>query len=299
VSKITFDDIVLDNSIPNSRIAPEQQGIESLANSIKAIGLLQPLLVLTTKFSKGKTKEDGTVQWREYKLIAGFRRYAAIAKLRNKDKTFMDEVEVKQFDCSPDDALIINLAENVQRVDLTEAEMAAAIERLQAAGNKLSDIATRLGFSVNWCQRMLSFQRNASEELREAVHTKAITFSEGVKIAKSVVLEEQKDAAAEIAQARKAAKGKGGQDGQKAREKVRKTQAAVTGKVHRPGVAAIDEILEEVGLYEDSRVRTPLTTIFKWMKGTASKPSLMRAVDLIADSLVVETTTVESEAAVE
>ncbi len=88
----------------------DEDALNELAESIKAYGVIQPLIV----------KDDGT----HYTIIAGERRYRAarIAKLT--------EVPVIVKDYSDMEVLQIALIENIQRQDLTPIEEALCYRRL-------------------------------------------------------------------------------------------------------------------------------------------------------------------------
>ena len=85
-------------------------GIGELADSIRAHGLLQPIVVRPV---------DGY-----YEVVAGHRRLAAIQQLG------WPKVPAVVRDDNQDDAYILTLVENLQREDLTPKEEAAALEVL-------------------------------------------------------------------------------------------------------------------------------------------------------------------------
>jgi len=89
----------------------DEEGLQALATSIRAQGVLQPLIV--REVAKGK-----------YEIIAGERRSHA-AKLAG-----LDEVPVIIRDISDSSAMAIGLIENIQREDLNPVEEALAIQRL-------------------------------------------------------------------------------------------------------------------------------------------------------------------------
>jgi ParB family chromosome partitioning protein len=88
----------------------EQQALQDLAQSIRANGIIQPLVV---------RRRDGRVQ-----LVAGERRLRA-AKLAG-----VNEVPVVVQEIPDDRLLEITLIENLQREDLNPIEAATAFERL-------------------------------------------------------------------------------------------------------------------------------------------------------------------------
>ena len=108
------------NVMPLSQLTPgkfqprknfNQDSLKELAESIKAQGIIQPILVRMT-FNN------------QYEIIAGERRWQAakIAKL--------DEVPVVVKDISDSTALAMALIENIQREDLNVIEEARGIKRL-------------------------------------------------------------------------------------------------------------------------------------------------------------------------
>ena len=108
------------NVMPLSQLTPgkfqprknfNQDSLKELAESIKAQGIIQPILVRMTSNNK-------------YEIIAGERRWQAakIAKL--------DEVPVVVKDISDSTALAMALIENIQREDLNVIEEARGIKRL-------------------------------------------------------------------------------------------------------------------------------------------------------------------------
>ena len=108
------------NVMPLSQLTPgkfqprknfNQDSLKELAESIKAQGIIQPILVRRTSNN-------------QYEIIAGERRWQAakIAKL--------DEVPVVVKDISDSTALAMALIENIQREDLNVIEEARGIKRL-------------------------------------------------------------------------------------------------------------------------------------------------------------------------
>lgn len=118
-------DAILDRSEETRSL--NQKHVELLAESIAAIGLIEPLV----------TDNQG-------RLLAGGHRKAAIALLRQRNPpAFADKfpnnqvpVRIMAFDASerPDLALVIETSENEQRRDYTPAEVRAIADRLRKAG---------------------------------------------------------------------------------------------------------------------------------------------------------------------
>jgi len=124
-----IDRIPIDLIDPNPvqpRAAFPAAKLEELAASIKAHGVLQPLLV----------RRNGS----RYQLVAGERRWRA-AKLAG-----LTELPVVVRDVPDDRLLEITLVENVQREDLNPVELARALERMVTdLGLTHEEIASRTG----------------------------------------------------------------------------------------------------------------------------------------------------------
>lgn len=122
-------DINLLDINPNQpRKAFDQEAMAQLADSIREVGLLQPILVQRTG---GR-----------YRIIAGERRYRA-CRLAG-----LTRVPVIERDMSGEESMLAALIENLQREDLNPMEEAAAIRQLMdTAGLTQEEAAGRLGKS--------------------------------------------------------------------------------------------------------------------------------------------------------
>ncbi len=112
---------------PRSHI--DSGALQELADSIRAVGLLQPLLV--TAGPSG-----------QYTIVAGERRWRAARRAG------LTQAPVIVTSLSGDELLTAALVENLQREDLSPLEEARAYERLlQTTGDTQAVIAQRLGKS--------------------------------------------------------------------------------------------------------------------------------------------------------
>ena len=160
------------NVMPLSQLTPgkfqprknfNQDSLKELAESIKAQGIIQPILVRMTSNN-------------QYEIIAGERRWQAakIAKL--------DEVPVVVKDISDSTALAMALIENIQREDLNVIEEARGIKRLIDEFNLTHEAAAEaVGKSraaVSNTLRLLSLCEHAQNALEtnkiEMGHARAI-----------------------------------------------------------------------------------------------------------------------------
>ena len=136
-------EVELESIVPGSmqpRTHFDEASLESLAESIRAHGIVQPLLV--------RRRGDG------YELIAGERRWRA-AKLAGLAKV---PVVVREV---PDDSLLeIALIENIQREDLNPIEEAQAYKKLiEAVGLTQEALATRVGRDRSYITNYLRLLR--------------------------------------------------------------------------------------------------------------------------------------------
>lgn len=143
-----------------------EQEIDSLADSIKKYGLLQPIIV--TKIEK-RTSSGG--MFAEYQIIAGERRWRASRRAGLK------QIPVIIKERSNQEKLEIALIENIQRKNLNVVDKAEAFERLRKEFSLMDkEIAQIVGMSreaVSNAFRILSL----SNEIKEAI--KAEKISEG------------------------------------------------------------------------------------------------------------------------
>jgi ParB family chromosome partitioning protein len=149
-----IEKIAIENLVPN-KYQPRQEfdaeAIRELSESIRAYGVLQPLIVANT--------DDG------YMIIAGERRWRAskMAGLQTVPAIVRTLRELEQLE--------IALIENVQRVDLSALDQATSIEYLhEQFGTSYSEIAKRLGkgnSTVVNIVRLLQLPEKAKTALRE------------------------------------------------------------------------------------------------------------------------------------
>jgi ParB family chromosome partitioning protein len=106
-------DIELKNLQPNRlnpRLEFSKSGLDELADSIKQVGILEPIIV---------RPKDG-----HYEVVSGERRYRAA------QQAGLDKVPVTVRDYTDDEVLQLNLIENIQREDLSAIEKAKVCKQL-------------------------------------------------------------------------------------------------------------------------------------------------------------------------
>lgn len=126
---------------PRRQPTAEDQQVIELAESIRAVGLIQPISVRPFGLNS-KVKNHTT-----YQIIAGARRFEA-AKLAG-----LDEIAAMVHELDQDDALKITITENLQRSDLTPLEEGRGIASLLASGRSVEEIAADIAKSPTWVRR--------------------------------------------------------------------------------------------------------------------------------------------------
>lgn len=139
---VAFAAIEVDPSVNARR---KYAGIDKLAEDIKANGLINPLTVFQSKVD-GKNR---------FQLRAGFRRYQAIALIRESDPSAFKQVPVAFKKGNDLDATFVNLAENIRRNDLTPGEIAECVYGLTLQNVSQSDISKRIGLSNTYISSLI------------------------------------------------------------------------------------------------------------------------------------------------
>jgi ParB/RepB/Spo0J family partition protein len=127
MESINIKDITI---LKNSRTELTKADLSELMSSIRENGLMHPI---------GVWVENG-----EYVLAYGHRRYAALKKLGRSELIIGDEIKVIDKPLTKEGFLIMNLSENIHRVDNSPIELAKGISELQECGLNLREIAVRL-----------------------------------------------------------------------------------------------------------------------------------------------------------
>ncbi|MCE9499063.1 MAG: ParB/RepB/Spo0J family partition protein [Leptospira sp.] len=146
----TIRKIRLDRIAP-STIQPRtdrKKGVEELASSLKAEGLLQPIVV-----TKSENEEL-------YKIIAGERRFHAAKMLS------WTEIECKILDRNEKETYRLAIIENLQRENLSAYDEIDAISHLKSLyGYTDSDLGSIFGKSRNYVSELLGIAGLSKREL--------------------------------------------------------------------------------------------------------------------------------------
>lgn len=173
VSSSILKDIPVDLLQPGKyqpRTDMNAETLEELASSIRAQGVLQPIVVRELRDSPGR-----------YEILAGERRWRA-AQLAN-----LHDVPAVVRDVPDDAAIAISLIENIQREDLNPVEEATALERLidefDMTHQQAADAVGRSRAAVSNLLRLLLLSPDVRQLLEkgelEMGHARAILSLEG------------------------------------------------------------------------------------------------------------------------
>ncbi len=134
----------------NSRMSMSEEDLSGLMQSINSTGLLEPIGVVETK--------DG----KSYEIAYGNRRFMAFSKLGLHSIPCVVHKRYKDNDVD-----VKNLAENVQRRNISLAEIGRYATILEQEGLSIKELAVRLGAPINYITACISAYREVPKEFRE------------------------------------------------------------------------------------------------------------------------------------
>lgn len=168
--KLSLDNIAPDPNNPRKTFSPES--VQELANSIKEMGLIQPIVVRPTAPAD---KVEA-----QYVIVAGHRRAEALRILGKGSArcVLLEDVVVGDGTSKSKDSEVgsisvsetaaLALIENIQRENLSPLEEASAFESLLNGGNSTADLARRLGLTQTYVRVRLQLLQ-LPERARELV----------------------------------------------------------------------------------------------------------------------------------
>lgn len=139
----SYVQIAMDKISPNKfqpRLIFDDNELQSLAHSIQELGLLQPIVV----------RPNGE---NHYEIISGERRYRAFQLL---EKSYIDCIVMDVDDINNS---LLALAENINREDLTDYEIAKSVIIFKDKFPNKTEYATILGISRQDLYRLLAFEK--------------------------------------------------------------------------------------------------------------------------------------------
>lgn len=167
---------LIQESKSNPRKAFDAAALEELAASVEKHGIVEPLIV---RQLEGKDAP--------YELVAGARRLRAARKAK------LGEVPCMVRELSDDEALEIQVIENLQRADLTPLEEARGYQELLKRGYKVEDLARKIDKSERYVYARMELIK-LSEPVQKSLDEGKITASHAQLIATIQKPEDQKKA---------------------------------------------------------------------------------------------------------
>lgn len=140
----------------NSRLAMNNEDLSGLMQSINSTGLLEPIGVIKSKKSPG-----------QYDIAYGNRRFMAFSRLGLHSIPAV----IHEFK-NESDIDVKNLAENVQRRNISLAEIGRYASILEGEGLKNKELAVRLGVNVGYIESALKAYKEVPVEYREHLEVK-------------------------------------------------------------------------------------------------------------------------------
>jgi len=129
------------------------ENLEELAADIKAVGQLQPIVVIQ-------------LDTHRYRLVAGERRYRAIKQILNADTI---RATIRRSEESEIDTRFIQVSENTQRDDYLPLELGEELADIKCqTGLTNEQIASRIGKSKGFVTKHIGLL-NAPDEVKQAI----------------------------------------------------------------------------------------------------------------------------------
>jgi len=163
---MNYQEILLRNIRPNPRNPRKTykgRSFDELAESIRAKGVIQPIVVRPIEpHQEGKTVE----------IVAGNRRFKALCSII-EEHDLMDKATIPAVvrDLTEDEAFELMMIENLQREDLTDLEEAmsfkAFIHNFKDRGAALQDLAKKTGINPRYIRSRLDVLRLPKYVLKE------------------------------------------------------------------------------------------------------------------------------------
>jgi len=174
MKKLIFEYLPLDKidiSVSNVRKSNLEEGIDELANSIREIGVQQPVVVCQ--------KED------RYELLIGQRRFLACKKLGLREIPALITIVKDETD-----ATIKSFSENIHRLDLEYRDKMQVATELLNKFSSVNKVAEHLGVSPQTVRNYLGYAA-VPEPIKKMVDEGKLSASTATRIAKNISDEEK------------------------------------------------------------------------------------------------------------
>lgn len=131
-------------SVHQERTVFDEESIRGLADSIREVGLLQPILVREKTVTESHTSL--------YELVAGERR------LRAHKELGLPEIKAIVLPATDAQAAIMGLAENLVREDLPDYDISVALHKVESEFQNRTNMAAALGMNRKKLYRYLVYE---------------------------------------------------------------------------------------------------------------------------------------------
>lgn len=143
--------------------------VEHYKDDILKNGLLEPLVVWEKKS-------------REFFLVGGFHRLAAIRRIRQQHPGFYDRVDVRVVAGELEEIRALNLKLNADRLDARVTEYFDTILFLNNANWSVERIASFLDKSVSWVEDILRYVPGMDPRVRALLHEGKLSWSKARQV---------------------------------------------------------------------------------------------------------------------
>lgn len=155
--------IPIDNIQAMRNIRTDIGDVSELMNDIRENGLMHPMGIWKDKTDKTQDNED------IYYIVYGHRRFEALKKLGRKTLVVDKEVRILDSNLAIQDVIIMNISENIHRLDNTPAELGKACSDLRKMGLSIGEISSRLNITKPKIITALRILAKAPEEIKESI----------------------------------------------------------------------------------------------------------------------------------
>lgn len=170
---VPIDEVQEHPLIRNHRDLNESK-VAHYENDILKNGLLEPLVVWERK-------------QREYFLVGGFHRLAAIKRIRAARPGYYDRVDVRVVAGDVEEIRALNLKLNADRLDAKISDYFDTILFLANANWSTERIATFLDKSPGWVEEILRYVPGMDPRVRALLHQGSISWSKARQICRAVL----------------------------------------------------------------------------------------------------------------
>lgn len=255
VVQIPLEEIDADDDF-NCRGSITPMSVKDLAENIRSQGLLQPGVVMPHPDPNSGYK---------YKLVAGYRRRYAVKLLGYPTYSC-----VIKDTLSEEDAMILNLNENIQRQQLSILQEATAIAKIKAKNPRANRryCADALGMGEGWVQ-IREYLLNLPKEVQQEVNAGLITQSQ-IRELNNVRRKEGVERVYEVAKEMKKAK----LAGRKPRIKMKKNREAKRERKRVEIFEMMADINDSIPYKDDEGNKYLWPKVMAWCAGEISDNEL-------------------------